>query len=304
LYVPAHLDSELVEQRIVEAAAVLPSYGGITGWAQLRWAGGVWFSGLRSDGLTRLPVVVATAGDDIRPQPGIQVSAEHLAECDLVVQEGLRATTALRSLLYEVRFARSELAAVVAIDMAAFSDLVSIAELLDYIARHVGWPGIRRAREALSLADENSWSPRETLMRVIWMCDAGFPRPLTNVPVFDLEGRHIGTPDILDPVAGVVGEYEGGVHLDRDSRFHDVAREGEFRGVGLEYFTMLAGDAANPAGLVARMIATRRRALATAATPRRWTVEKPAWWTPTETVAQRRALPPALGDTLLRHRRQ
>ena len=33
------VDSDSVEQRIVEAAAVLPSYGGVTGWAALRWAG-------------------------------------------------------------------------------------------------------------------------------------------------------------------------------------------------------------------------------------------------------------------------
>ena len=41
------------------------------------------------------------------------------------------------------------------------------------------------------------------------------PRPLCNVPVFDRFGQHIGTPDLLDPVAGVVGEYDGALHLER-----------------------------------------------------------------------------------------
>ena len=67
----------MAEQRIVEAAAVLPAYGGVTGWAALRWMGAQWMSGLSSDGQTR-PVVLVTAGDDIRPQAGIDVSAERL----------------------------------------------------------------------------------------------------------------------------------------------------------------------------------------------------------------------------------
>ena len=101
------------------------------------------------------------------------MSAEHLDENDLVEHDGLRTTTSVRSLLFELRFARTLAAAVVAIDMAAYSDLVSLCELGEFVSRHVGWPGIRRARLALALADENSWSPRETLMRFIWECVAG-----------------------------------------------------------------------------------------------------------------------------------
>jgi len=300
--VPSFIDGELVEQRIVEAATVLPSYGGVTGWAQLRWAGGSWFDGVESDGRTARPVALAIASEDIRPQPGIVVSAEHLDEMDLVVHDGLRTTTSVRSVLFELRFARTLLAALVAIDMAAYSDLVSLRELEEFVARHVGWPGIRRARRALALADENSWSPRETVMRFIWECLAGFPRPLTNVPVFDREGRHVGTPDILDVRAGVVGEYDGAVHLTRESRSRDLGREDGFRSVGLEYFTMLASDAANQGRLVSRMAAARRRALWLAPDARRWTLDLPPWWVPTMTVEQRRALTPDQRRRWLTHR--
>ena len=175
LYVPATVNGELVEQRIVEAAAVLPSYGGVTGWAQLRWAGGHWFDGFGSDGHTPRPVALATASEDIRPQPGIVVSAEHLDEADMVVHDGLRTTIPVRSLLFELRFARTLVDALVAIDMAAYSDLVSLRELAEFVGRHVGWPGIRLARLALALADENSWSPRETLMRFISGVCRGLP---------------------------------------------------------------------------------------------------------------------------------
>ncbi len=55
-------------------------------------------------------------------------------------------------------------------------------------------------------------------MRMIWVVDAGLPRPLCNMPIFDRHGRHIGTPDLLDPVAGVVGEYDGALHLAGEQR--------------------------------------------------------------------------------------
>ena len=44
LYVPAAVE-QTVRQRIVEASAVLPTYGAVGGWASLRWLGGSWFTG-------------------------------------------------------------------------------------------------------------------------------------------------------------------------------------------------------------------------------------------------------------------
>jgi len=49
-YVPSWVDATLVEQRILEAGALLPGDGGVTGWAALRWLGGTWFTGTRADG--------------------------------------------------------------------------------------------------------------------------------------------------------------------------------------------------------------------------------------------------------------
>lgn len=44
LFVPAEVDGGLPEQRVVEAAAVLPAFGGVTGWGALRWMGAQWCS--------------------------------------------------------------------------------------------------------------------------------------------------------------------------------------------------------------------------------------------------------------------
>lgn len=301
LYVPASVDSTSLSQRIVEAAAVLPAYGGVTGWAALGWLGGRWFEGVDSWG-DPVPVVLASCPDDIRPQPGIQPSAERLNPSTLTVCDGLRITTAVRSVCFEMRYAASDRLAVVALDMAAFNDLVSIDEATAYIAELNGWTGVPRARSALPHADENSWSPRETLMRQVWTIDASRPRPLCNVPIFDLSGRHIGTPDLFDPVAGVIGQYDGALHLQGGQRAKDVVRDELFRSHGLETVTMLAADWHAPAAFVARLHAAYARALWLPEEQRAWTIRPPRWWVETRTVAQRRALTQAQRERFLRLR--
>ena len=302
LYVPSHVDSSLREQRIVEAAAVLPAYGGVTGWAALAWAGGRWFDGLAPDGHTLRPVWLATSCADIRSQPGFRVSAEGLNPRDLIELDGLRITSLVRSVCFEMRYAATVRRAAQALDMAAYSDLVSIEEAQLYALTLSGRTGVPRCREAIGLADENSWSPQETMMRFVWQLDAGLPRPLCNVPVFDSRGRHVGTPDLLDPVAGVVGEYEGSLHLQGFQRSKDVRREGVFRGLGLEYVTMVAADHGDPGAFIQRLYDAYERARWIPASQRTWSLTPPPWWTDVSTVAKRRALTGSARERLLRMR--
>jgi hypothetical protein len=304
LYVPAVVDGTSPEQRIVEAAAVLPEFGGVTGWAALRWGGGAWFDGTAAGGRTSCPVVLATGYRDVLSQAGITISQERLGPTELIDLDGLPLTSMVRSVVFEMRYAPTLRLAVVALDMAMYNDLVSLEEVTRYALSHPGWTGIPQARRAIPLAEENSWSPWETRMRLVWMIDAGLPRPLCNVPVFDRLGNHIGTPDILDEEAGVVGEYDGSLHLEGPQRRRDVRREDRFRRHGLEYFTMLAGDAGDPTQLVDRMLATRRRARRQRPSARSWTLDRPAWWTSTDTVRQRRELDAASRARMLRLRRQ
>ena len=288
MYVPSEVDADRPEQRIAEAAAALPAYGGVTGWAALRWLGSPWFGG--TDAATYLPVPLATGKRTIRSQSGIAVSEERLAPTDLEVADRLRVTSAVRAVCFEMRYARSLREAVRAFDMAAYSDLVTIDELVTYALEHPGWTGIPQCREAVPFLDENCWSPREVDLRMTWVVEAGLPRPLSNVPIFDRFGRHIGTPDLLDPVAGVVGEYDGALHLAGEQRTLDVRRMEAFRAVGLETFTMLGSDLPRRRQMADRMIAARKRALWLPESVRAWTIVPPRWWIPTTTVAQRRAL--------------
>jgi hypothetical protein len=303
LYVPASADGASPEQRIVEAAGALPQVGGVTGWAGLRWAGGYWFEGRTGDGADIRPVPLAVGFHDIRPQVGIEVTQEHLDLQEMAVVDGLPMTTVQRSLGYEMRYAGSVRSAAIAFCMAAYSDLASIEEMNAFFARHAGWDGIRLARSAMALAEENCWSPQEVRMLLVWLLDAGLPRPLCNRPVFDRSGRHIGTPDLLDPEAGVAGEYDGPLHLHSGQRRKDRDREEAFRGVGLEYFTILTGDLGDRSRTAQRMRQARSRARFEAESRRAWTIELPPWWIPTFTVEQRRALTPGQQARVLGYRR-
>lgn len=115
-------------------------------------------------------------------------------------------------------------------------------------------------------------------MRLLWELGAGLPRPLTNMPIFTLGGRHIGTPDLLDPVSGVLGEYDGGLHLAGDRRARDIRREAVFREHGLEPVTMVAEDRIDNRAFLDRLRAAYRRARRRLTSDRNWTVVPPPWW--------------------------
>ena len=115
-------------------------------------------------------------------------------------------------------------------------------------------------------------------MRLVWIIDAGLPPPVCNRPIFDLSGRLLGYPDLLDPLAGVVGEYDGADHLARDRRRSDAEREHLFRDHGLEYFELVRGDLQDTPRVVRRMHHTRARARFLPPDQRAWTLEPPPWW--------------------------
>ena len=188
--------------------------------------------------------------------------------------------------------------------MAAYDDLVSRDEVLTFVGINPGWTGIDLARLGGGDMDENAWSPTEVTMRRVWEHVAGLPRPLCNRPVFDLNEHHIGTPDLIDPVAGVLGEYNSALHLQGERRAKDVEREARFRTAGLECVEMLTGDLMHPFPFIGRLRDAYARAARIPVADRRWTIKPPSWWVPTFTVEQRRNLTPDQRERLLGYRRR
>lgn len=130
----------------------------------------------------------------------------------------------------------------------------------------------------LTYASERSRSPGESRLRLVWQLDAGLPRPLVNQEIFTRDGRLIGVADLLDPVAGLVGEYDGADHLRTSRRSRDTTREEKMRRVGLEYVDAVAPDLHRPADLAGRIRSVRSRAEFEEPSQRRWTLQAPAGW--------------------------
>lgn len=289
-HVPAPTDSSVLDQRMVEAMAGTPEDAAVTGWGSFGWRGAKWFNGLAGDGRTTLAVPVALDRlRGVRRREGVEFSEDWLFVDDVESVDGLRVTVPERSVSYEVCRARSLVAAVRTIDLAAAADLVDIASMTVYAARLGARPGIRKLRTALSWSDENVWSPQEVSMRLTWRgaveCEL-----LTNHPIFDLNGNHLATPDLLDPVAGVAGEYDGAIHLEDGPRRRDLDREALYRDHQLELVTMMSGRRSDAASFLTRLRAGYRRAAERREAARTWTAEQPGWWVDTSTVARRAKL--------------
>lgn len=278
-YVRAAVDGTVPEQRILEASVLLPPAGAVTGWAAARWRGAGYFDGLARDGRTPRPVVLAVGVDgDLRERAGIKVSRDRLPTEEVSVVRGVSCTTIERALFDEMRKADNVREAVVAMDMVAAAELTSISRLRAFAGSKPGWNGRPQVMAALDLASEESRSPAETRLRLVWVIDAGLPPPLVNCPVFDLRGTLLGIADLFDPVAGVVGEYDGAAHRRAGRHHRDVRREDQFRRAGLEYFKVVGLDMLDTGFVVDRMLTTRSRAAFLPANARRWTLEAPPGW--------------------------
>lgn len=296
--VPAHVPVSS-HQRTLEASAVLGADEAVTGWAALDWQQARWFDGtVGGSSLRDVPLV---ARRHLWAQPGFSVSQEFLHPDEIIKVDGVPLTRAVRSVTFEMRYAPGLAAAVEAIDMACYSDLVSIEEVSAYVDELGPVTGIQQARDALREADENSWSPRETRMRGVWTERAGLPRPLTNRPVFTVDGRHVGTPDLIDAVSGLVGLYHGDTHLSLVGASKDNVQDADFRELGLEPVAMFATDWRDIDAFVRRLREAAARASRRGGA-RGWTLEPPPRWTPTHTVALRRSLDARQRRRFLRYR--
>ncbi|HXH77565.1 hypothetical protein [Nocardioides sp.] len=279
LYVPAEVDELRVEQRIFEQASRLRGSGAVTAWASLRWQLATFFDGTSFPEAELLPVPLVLGGNAfLRPDPRATISRAQLPPAHRIRARGVWCTLAERALLDEMVRHGQLRQAVVDVDMAAAAGLVTVSSFQEFVASIGPWTGVPLAREAAVLASDDSRSPQESRMRLVWVLDAELPVPLCNVPVFDLHGNLLGVPDLFDPVAGLVGEYQGADHKEGERHRSDTAREDKFRNAGLEMFEVVGGDLADRWMVVERMLSARARSKFLPAHERKWTLDAPAWW--------------------------
>lgn len=119
------------------------------------------------------------------------------------------------------------------------------------------WRGAARLRQALGLVREDSWSPRESMTRVVLRL-AGVPEPELNVDVFDDQGRFLACLDMVYPRFKVGVEYHGVQHSERYAE--DVERIEALRECGwviVQVTKVLADRPHVMAGRVAKTLRDR-----------------------------------------------
>ncbi|MBB3602155.1 hypothetical protein FHT40_001788 [Mycolicibacterium sp. BK556] len=157
-----------------------------------------------------------------RRQPGVIVREERIAADEVVSMCDLLVTTPERTALDLARhLPRSE--ALARLDALAAATGIEPDASLGLADRYPGDRGVRRARAIAPLTDAGAQSPRESWLRLL-LIDAGFPRPVTQIPVSDGYRRAFIDLGWDEPKIGL--EYEGGHHQsDRAQFVWDIGRQ-------------------------------------------------------------------------------
>lgn len=270
LFVPMGIPTP-VEQRITEQAARLPPGSALTGWAACRLHGANFMDGLTPDGRTRLPVPLALGpSGNIRADGAVTLSRERLPTTEITYIVDIPVVTAERAVFDAMRSAPSERFAVAVLDTCIAAGLTTIATMAAYVEAHRGWNRLPLARFAITHARHGARSLQETAVRLIAEIDAGLPRLLLNVAVYDRHGRLLGLADLLDEQAGLVIEFDGADHRNRRQHTRDVGRDEDMRRVGLEVTRLTGTDLHHRTRVVARLLGARSRARFEPADQRSW----------------------------------
>lgn len=259
LYVPAGTDSGLPQQRIVEAAARLPAYAAVTGWAACLLLGAAWLDGLDRDGSTRLPIRVAVGPrGGVRRDPAMTVSFERLPEWEVWRRYGVRVTRPERAVFDEMRqHGRRE--ALVVLESALAARLTSLERFRAYCATHRSARRFGVVAWALARARGGARSPLEVRVRTVAEEDAAYARLQVNRVVLTADRRRIGEVDLLDPESGTAIEVDGAEHRGVDQQSWDITKEEALRQVGLEVARVTGRQARDEVTLTARLGAVRAR---------------------------------------------
>lgn len=156
-----------------------------------------------------------------RRQPGVIVREERIRVGEFMPLGDLVVTTPERTALDVARhLPRGE--AVAHLDALGAATGIEPAAVLALADRYPGARGIQRARTVVPLTDAGAQSPRETWLRLL-LIDAGYPRPVTQIPVSD--GYTTAFVDLGWDGPKIGLEYEGAHHqTERGQLVRDIGR--------------------------------------------------------------------------------
>jgi very-short-patch-repair endonuclease len=172
-----------------------------------------------------------------------------LNESEVIARQGFRVTFPLRTVC-DLGSRRDLIEPVVAVDMALHAGQVTMAELANHLATHVGAKGIKRLRRAVSLAEPQSASAMETRLR-LHLILGKLPRPSVQVDLRDGNGNFLGRVDLYYPDRRLAIEYDGANHKDRLES--DLRRQNALLNAGYHLLRFTAADLRDPKSVVAQV---------------------------------------------------
>lgn len=247
--------SDPVRQRILDAGALLKGDGAVGGWAAAYLHGVSYLDGRGED--VRL---VIPRQRQIR-RTGITTTRAELDPGEVVSRHGVTCTNGTRTAFDMLRLAFDLTEAVTAGDCLLRAGLTDEGTLLRYAVEHPRSRGLQQLRAALPLLDPAAASPPESRLRMLCHQSTDLPRLLVNVPVYDAAGEFLGIPDLLEPVTGLVIEYDGAQHRDLEQHTADNLREEGFEGAGLAVVRVTSLDLKEPDATSSRIIGAYGRRL-------------------------------------------
>ena len=241
MFVPAEVASA-GQQLTFEVGCGLPDDAVISGRAALNFLG--------ANLIQPAPIDVVSARN-FRPASGVRRHRRPPCPGDHQRVHSIWLTRPEVALFDAIVWEEDDRVAVAIADMALASEVVDPARMSSAVED--GRRCSTRVARIMTMAEKRTRSPQETALRLIWCLDLGLPRPRCNWPVRDIHGDYLAEADLLCPELGVVGEYNGGAHGSVRRRARDAAKLQAYRRVGLEPFTVVAGDM-RYLGLVERRI--------------------------------------------------
>lgn len=145
---------------------------------------------------------------------GIRCVEGHIPVSDVMEMEGLRLTIPVRTTADLLRTLRRPYA-LSAADGMAHAGFVTAEQVVEYLKRLKGYPGIVQARELAALIEPQHESAGES-WQGLRLVDAGFPRATPQFKVYDHKGRLIARLDHAYPHQRIGIEYDGAEFHDHD----------------------------------------------------------------------------------------
>ncbi|HET6908102.1 MAG TPA: DUF559 domain-containing protein [Mycobacteriales bacterium] len=193
-------------------------------------------------------------GTRIRNQAGLVVCQETLAPSDILVVDGVRVTTPVRTAFDCLRLLRGMERLVVA-DALTQLQRVTVEEIAAYFAGQRRRRNLRIGAALVDQIEPLSESPMESRLRLVLIA-GDLPRPTAQYEVRRADGGFVGRVDLAYPELKIAIEYDGAWHWKQ--RREDDRRRAALRALGWDVLVYSADDIyGTPDNVVAEVRAAR-----------------------------------------------